>query len=135
MAHSDVNETRILQKDKETKARLVYDVEKQDYVPVSQPQLPILNEFNKDLAHNLDVIFNAPRRSRTILWETLRNNFYYSAINVPKATDDFRDIDRALVWGSTGNLVHSNYGMQWDMNVLKNVWKTNLETYHNGLVI
>ncbi|MGT2378155.1 hypothetical protein ACVPOW_13310 [Staphylococcus aureus] len=34
-------------KDKETKARLVYDVEKQDYVPVSQPQLPILNEFNK----------------------------------------------------------------------------------------
>ncbi|MGT2333626.1 hypothetical protein ACVPOY_03615 [Staphylococcus aureus] len=48
-------------KDKETKARLVYDVEKQDYVPVSQPQLPILNEFNKDLAHNLDVIFNARR--------------------------------------------------------------------------
>ena len=46
-------------KDKETKARLVYDVEKQDYVPVSQPQLPILNEFNKDLVHNLDVIFNA----------------------------------------------------------------------------
>ena len=36
------NKTRILQKDKETKARLVYDVEKQDYVPVSQPQLPIL---------------------------------------------------------------------------------------------
>lgn len=86
-------------KDKETKARLVYDVEKQDYVPVSQPQLPILNEFNKDLVHNLDVIFNAQDEAGLFLWETLRNNFYYSAINVPKATDDFRDIDRALVWG------------------------------------
>src|SRR5699024_12105851 len=29
----------------------------------------------------------------------LRNNFYYSAINVPKAAEDFKDIDRALVWG------------------------------------
>ena len=61
-------------KDKETKARLVYDVEKQDYVPVSQPQLPILNEFNKDLVHNLDVIFNAQDEAGLFLWETLRNN-------------------------------------------------------------
>ncbi|HHS3001945.1 TPA: 3-hydroxyacyl-CoA dehydrogenase/enoyl-CoA hydratase family protein [Staphylococcus argenteus] len=86
-------------KDKDTKERLVYDKEKQEYVPVLQPQLPILNEFNKDLAHNLDVIFNAQDEAGQFLWETLRNNFYYSAINVPKATDDFRDIDRALVWG------------------------------------
>ncbi|RNA85741.1 3-hydroxyacyl-CoA dehydrogenase, partial [Staphylococcus aureus] len=55
-------------KDKETKARLVYDVEKQDYVPVSQPQLPILNEFNKDLVHNLDVIFNAQDEAGLFLW-------------------------------------------------------------------
>lgn len=54
---------------------------------------------NKDLVHNLDVIFNAQDEAGLFLWETLRNNFYYSAINVPKATDDFRDIDRALVWG------------------------------------
>ncbi|MCG9797086.1 3-hydroxyacyl-CoA dehydrogenase/enoyl-CoA hydratase family protein, partial [Staphylococcus argenteus] len=86
-------------KDKDTKERLVYDKEKQEYVPISHPQLPILNEFNKDLAHNLDVIFNAQDEAGQFLWETLRNNFYYSAINVPKATDDFRDIDRALVWG------------------------------------
>ncbi|HCZ1607382.1 TPA: 3-hydroxyacyl-CoA dehydrogenase/enoyl-CoA hydratase family protein [Staphylococcus aureus] len=78
-------------KDKETKARLVYDVEKQDYVPVSRPQLPILNEFNKDLVHNLDTIFNAQDEAGLFLWETLRNNFYYSAINVPKATDEFND--------------------------------------------
>ncbi|WP_251352617.1 3-hydroxyacyl-CoA dehydrogenase family protein, partial [Staphylococcus aureus] len=31
-------------KDKDTKERLVYDKEKQEYVPVSHPQSPILNE-------------------------------------------------------------------------------------------
>ncbi|PCF89603.1 3-hydroxyacyl-CoA dehydrogenase/enoyl-CoA hydratase family protein [Staphylococcus intermedius] len=86
-------------KDCKQKQRLVYDVEKQDYVPVTQPELPILASFNKDLAHNLDVIFNATDPAGQFLWETLRNNFYYAAVNVPKATDDFRDIDRALVWG------------------------------------
>lgn len=86
-------------KDPKHKQRLVYDVEQQDYVPVTQPELPILASFNKDLAHNLDVIFNATDTAGQFLWETLRNNFYYAALNVPKATDDFRDIDRALVWG------------------------------------
>ncbi|PCF60885.1 3-hydroxyacyl-CoA dehydrogenase [Staphylococcus delphini] len=86
-------------KDRKHKQRLVYDVEQQDYVPVTQPELPILASFNKDLAHNLDVIFNATDTAGQFLWETLRNNFYYAALNVPKATDDFRDIDRALVWG------------------------------------
>ncbi|PCF49265.1 3-hydroxyacyl-CoA dehydrogenase/enoyl-CoA hydratase family protein [Staphylococcus delphini] len=86
-------------KDRKHKQRLVYDVEQQDYVPVIQPELPILASFNKDLAHNLDVIFNATDKAGQFLWETLRNNFYYAALNVPKATDDFRDIDRALVWG------------------------------------
>lgn len=33
------------------------------------------------------------------MWETMRNNFYYSALNVPKAASDYKDIDRALVWG------------------------------------
>lgn len=45
------------------------------------------------------MIFNAEDKAGLYLWETLRNNFYYSAINVPKAASDFKDIDRALVWG------------------------------------
>lgn len=86
-------------KARKQKQRLVYDVDEQDYVPLTQPELPILTTFTKDLAHNLDVIFNATDRAGQFLWETLRNNFYYAARNVPKATDDFQDIDRALVWG------------------------------------
>ncbi|KKB25583.1 enoyl-CoA hydratase/isomerase family protein [Staphylococcus carnosus] len=86
-------------KDKEKKQRLVFDPETGDYLPVEQPKLPILAKFNKDLKHNLDVIFEADDEAGKFLWETLRNNFYYSAKNAPKASDDFRDIDRAMVWG------------------------------------
>ena len=86
-------------KDKEKKQRLVYDPETGDYIPVEPPQLPILAEFTKDLKHNLDIIFNSDDKAGKFLWETLRNNFYYSAKNIPKAADDFRDIDRAIVWG------------------------------------
>ncbi|KRG11202.1 3-hydroxyacyl-CoA dehydrogenase/crotonase FadB [Staphylococcus sp. NAM3COL9] len=81
------------------KKRFVFDSEQNDYVPPQTPQLEILGKFSKDLASNLDVIFNAQDDAGIFLWETLRNNFYYSAINVPKAAIDFKDIDRAIVWG------------------------------------
>ncbi|MDW8566967.1 3-hydroxyacyl-CoA dehydrogenase/crotonase FadB [Staphylococcus shinii] len=81
------------------KKRYVFDPEQNDYVAPEQPQLEILAKFSKDLANNLDVIFNAQDDAGVFLWETLRNNFYYSAVNVPKAAESFKDIDRALVWG------------------------------------
>ncbi|NJI01805.1 enoyl-CoA hydratase/isomerase family protein, partial [Staphylococcus agnetis] len=67
--------------------------------PVEKPQIPLLAQFNKDLAHNLDIIFNANDEAGLFLWETLRNTFYYAARNVPYAAKDFKDVDRALVWG------------------------------------
>ncbi|MEB7038855.1 3-hydroxyacyl-CoA dehydrogenase/crotonase FadB [Staphylococcus gallinarum] len=84
---------------KEGKRRLVYDYESGTYVEPAPPQQPILNEFGKDLAHNLDIIFNAQDDAGVFLWETLRNNFYYAALNVPKAAADYKDVDRAIVWG------------------------------------
>lgn len=84
---------------KVNKQRLVFDPEQNDYVEPQPPQFEILGQFSKDLAKNLEVIFNAQDDAGVFLWETLRNNFYYSAINVPKAATSFKDIDRALVWG------------------------------------
>ncbi|PTJ69732.1 3-hydroxyacyl-CoA dehydrogenase, partial [Staphylococcus hyicus] len=81
------------------KKRYVFDPEQNDYVEPEQPQLEILGKFSKDLVNNLDVIFNAQDDAGVFLWETLRNNFYYSAVNVPKAAESFKDSDRALVWG------------------------------------
>ncbi len=78
---------------------LVFDPKSNDYVEHSKPEFPILGKFSKDLKANMDVIFNADDAAGLFMWETMRNNFYYSALNVPKAASDYKDIDRALVWG------------------------------------
>ncbi|XCY70325.1 hypothetical protein ABG808_11495 [Streptococcus iniae] len=51
------------------------------------------------MKENLKVIFDAEDKEGIFLWETLRNVFYYSAVNVPKAANDYKNIDRAIVWG------------------------------------
>lgn len=84
---------------KEKNKILVFDPGKNDYIEQSKPEFPILGKFSKNLKENMDIIFNADDKAGLFLWETLRNNFYYSALNVPKAASDYRDIDRALVWG------------------------------------
>lgn len=84
---------------KEKNKILVFNPESKDYVEQSKPEFPILGKFSRDLKENMDVIFNADDEAGLFMWETMRNNFYYSALNVPKAAADYKDIDRALVWG------------------------------------
>lgn len=84
---------------REGRKTLVFDPEVMNYADKPKVELPILKELGRDLAKNMDVIFNASDSAGKFLWENLRNTFYYAAHNVPKATQDFRDIDRAMVWG------------------------------------
>ncbi len=84
---------------KEKNKILVFNPDSNEYVEQSKPEFPILGKFSKDLTANMDIIFNADDEAGLFMWETMRNNFYYSALNVPKAASDYKDIDRALVWG------------------------------------
>lgn len=84
---------------REGRKRLVINPETMEYSAVEQPQLEILGQFGRDLKENMDIIFSAEDEAGKLLWETLRSTFYYAAHNVPKATDDYKDIDRAMVWG------------------------------------
>lgn len=84
---------------REGRKTLVFDPEVMNYADKPKVELPILKELGRDLAKNMDVIFNTSDSAGKFLWENLRNTFYYAAHNVPKATQDFRDIDRAMVWG------------------------------------
>src|SRR5699024_12781040 len=76
---------------------LVFDPKSNDYVEQSKPEFPILGKFSKDLKENMDVIFNADDASGFFMWEKMRNNFYYSALNVPYAAYDYIIIAYALV--------------------------------------
>lgn len=84
---------------KEKKSLLVFDPESNEYVQPEKPEFELLGSFSKDLKENMNAIYNAEDEAGRFLWETLRNNFYYCALNVPKAATDFKDIDRAVVWG------------------------------------
>lgn len=84
---------------REGRKTLVFDPEVMSYADKPKVELPILKELGRDLAKNMDIIFNASDLAGKFLWENLRNTFYYAAHNVPKASLDFKDIDRAMVWG------------------------------------
>src|SRR5699024_3292989 len=78
---------------------LVINPETMEYTEIDKPKLEILSKFGKDLKENMDIIFNSEDKEGKLLWEMLRSTFYYAAHNVPKATQDYKDIDRAMVWG------------------------------------
>lgn len=84
---------------KEGRKRLVINPETMEYTEIEKPALEILGKFGRDLKENMDIIFNAEDKEGKLLWETLSSTFHYAAHNVPKATDDYKDIDRAMVWG------------------------------------
>lgn len=84
---------------KEGRNRFVIDPETMEYKPLEKVNLPIQKELGRSLKKNLQVIFNSTEKEGIFLWETLRNVMYYSALNVPKAANDYKNIDRAMVWG------------------------------------
>lgn len=78
---------------------LTFNPDTEDYSAAKEVNLPILDELGRNLSKNFQTIFNAEDKTGKFLWTTLSNLLYYSAINVPKATDDYKNIDRALIWG------------------------------------
>lgn len=84
---------------KDGKKRLVFDAESDTYVEPKPVELTIMSQMGRDLSKNLGTIFESEDKVGIFLWETLRNLFHYSTVNVPKATKEYINIDRAMVWG------------------------------------
>lgn len=78
---------------------LVYDYKSQDYVKPEKVEFEILSQLGKNLKHNLDVLFDTTDEFGKFIWDTLANVMYYAAINVPRATNDYKNVDRSMVWG------------------------------------
>ncbi|MGL6299586.1 3-hydroxyacyl-CoA dehydrogenase family protein [Streptococcus iniae] len=118
---------------KEGRERFVIDPESLTYKPLEKIHLPIQEKLGRKLKENLKVIFDAEDKEGIFLWETLRNVFYYSAVNVPKLANDYKNIDRAIVWGYNWKLGPFQL---WDLmgfEQVKNVCKGNLVNCRNGL--
>lgn len=77
-----------------------FDFATEDYVPVKKVFLPFLEKLGRNLNANLTTIFEAQDDEvAKFVWDSLANVIYYSATNVPVATGDYKNIDRAMVWG------------------------------------
>lgn len=84
---------------REGKKKLVFNPEVMDYTEPIKPKLEILGKLGRDLNENMELIYQSEDAGGKFLWEILRSTFHYAAHNVPKATTDYKDIDRAMVWG------------------------------------
>ena len=111
---------------KEKGKYLVINPETMEYSEAEKPKLEILSKLGKDLKENMDIIFNADDKAGTLLWETLSNTFFYAAHNVPKATDNYKDIDRAMVWGF--NWLKGPFQL-WDLMGFERVKERLVEEY------
>ena len=84
---------------REGRNKYVLNLETMEYQPLEKVQLPLLAKFTKNVKDNLDLIFTEQDSAAKFLWESLRETFAYAAQNVPKASEDYKAIDQAMVWG------------------------------------
>lgn len=85
---------------KEGREIQVYRKDTDSYTPEKPADIPLLGQLGRDLTKNFRTIFEQRKDGAArFLWQTLANIMHYAAINVPEATDDYRNIDRAMVWG------------------------------------
>lgn len=111
------------------KNKLILDVDSGEYREPKEVDIPLLEDFSKNIPKNLQVIFNADDKYGKFLWDTLADLFYYAANSVPKATEEFINVDRAMVWGFNWRL---GPFQMWDAIGFQDV-KERLEESHGKL--
>lgn len=85
---------------KDNDRKLVYDFGSNDYKPFSFPSHSIIKEIEgKPLAEKLEIIFLDGSDASKFMKDSLAHFIHFAAWNVGVATDHYKDIDRAMVWG------------------------------------
>lgn len=80
------------------KVRLAYDLDAKTYAPLEAEDLPAVKAALKSENKYAAMAYGEAKENR-FYWETLKHVLLYSAAKVPEIADDFRMIDKALVWG------------------------------------
>lgn len=80
------------------KIRLAFDLNTRTYAHLDAENLPAVKAALKSGNKYAAMAYGDGKENR-FYWETLKHVLLYSAAKVPEITDDFRMIDKALVWG------------------------------------
>lgn len=80
------------------KVRLAYDLAAKTYAPLEAEDLPAVKEALRSENKYAAMAYGEAKENR-FYWETLKHVLLYSAAKVPGIADDFKMIDKALIWG------------------------------------
>ncbi|QZY54005.1 3-hydroxyacyl-CoA dehydrogenase/enoyl-CoA hydratase family protein [Crassaminicella profunda] len=80
------------------KQKLVWDIEKEEYVPLSKEKIEAVEKAKKESNKLAAVVFGEEEENK-FLWEVIKNVLLYSAEKVPQIADDYKEIDNAIMWG------------------------------------
>ncbi len=80
------------------KQTLVWDIEKEEYIPLVKEKVEAVEEALKS-ANKYETLVYGGREENKFVWEAIKNVLLYSAGKVPEIADDYREIDNAIMWG------------------------------------
>lgn len=80
------------------KVRLAFDLDTRTYAPLEAEELPAVKAALRSENKYAAMAYGEGKENR-FYWETLKHVLLYSAAKVPEIADDFRMIDKALIWG------------------------------------
>ncbi|MEG2175716.1 MAG: 3-hydroxyacyl-CoA dehydrogenase NAD-binding domain-containing protein [Oscillibacter sp.] len=80
------------------KTRLAFDPATGTYAPIAPDTLPAVNAALNSLNKYESIVYGDAKENH-FAWDTMKNVLLYSAAKIPEISDDFRMVDKALVWG------------------------------------
>lgn len=80
------------------KVKLAFDLTTQTYAPLVAEELPSIKAALKSENKYVAMAYGTEKENRFV-WETLKHTLLYSASKVPEISEDYKMIDKAMVWG------------------------------------
>ncbi|SHJ88138.1 3-hydroxyacyl-CoA dehydrogenase/enoyl-CoA hydratase family protein [Paramaledivibacter caminithermalis] len=77
---------------------LVWDRQKKEYVALVKEKLEAINEALKS-SNKYETLVYGKREENKFAWEAIKNVLLYSARKIPEITDNYKEIDNAMMWG------------------------------------
>jgi 3-hydroxyacyl-CoA dehydrogenase len=85
---------------------LMWDHTKEEYVKKESVKIDILDKalMQKGLANKITTLIYSEQEEGKFAWDILKGMLLYSASKIPEISDDFREMDKAVMWGFNWDL-------------------------------
>lgn len=85
---------------------LMWDHNKEEYVEKESVKIDILDKAfaQKGLENRINTLIYSEEEEGKFAWELLKKALLYSASKIPEISDDFKEMDKAVMWGFNWDL-------------------------------